>query len=82
MNPRVNEVRYEDTYKLILTFTNGELKEFDVSPYLQYPVYEVLNDRSYCRKAKVLNGTVVWDALTDFDPDRLYLKSKRLLITK
>ena len=76
MNPRVTEVHYQSPHKLILTFTNKEVKEFDFSNYLDYPVYQILKDESYSQKAKVFNGTVIWDELTDFDPDTLYLNSK------
>lgn len=78
MNPRVKMVKYESLYKLILTFNNGEVKAFDFAPYLSYPVFEVLKDEAYCRKATVFNGTVVWNDSTDFDPDTLYLESKPL----
>jgi Protein of unknown function (DUF2442) len=76
MNPRVSLVKYQSPHKLILTFTNKEVKEFDFENYLSYPVYKPLNDEAYCKKAKVFNGTVVWDDSTDFDPDTLYLDSK------
>lgn len=78
MNPRIKEVEYKSRYRLVLTFENGEVKEFDVTPYLQYPVFESLNDESFCSKVRVFNGTVVWDDVTDFDPDTLYLESKIL----
>jgi hypothetical protein len=82
MNPRVTKVQYEVPHKLILTFTNDEVKEFDFTDYLSYPIYENLKDDSYFRKARVFNGTVVWDEFTDFDPDTLYLESKPLPIAK
>jgi hypothetical protein len=78
MNPRVTAVKYKSKYKLVLDFTNGETREFDFSSYLDYPVYEVLKDESFCRKAKVFNGTVIWDDETDFDPDTLFMESKSL----
>jgi len=78
MNPRVTIVRYKKPYKLILTFTNKEVKEFDLSKYLTVPVYEILKDETFCKKARVFNGTVVWNESTDFDPDTLYLESKTL----
>ena len=78
MNPRVRAVEYKSKYKLIITFQNNEVKEFNLSPYLHYPVFELLNDESFCSKAKVFNGTVIWDDVTDFDPDTLYLESKLL----
>ena len=76
MNPRVQNVKYENPYKLIITFTNKDVREFDITPYLQYPVYKPLQDKSFCSKAKVFNGTVIWDDTIDFDPDTLYLESK------
>jgi hypothetical protein len=78
MNPRVTIAEYQKPYKLILTFTNKEVKEFDLSKYLDYPVYKILKDETYCRKARVFNGTVIWDDLTDFDPDILYLESREV----
>jgi hypothetical protein len=80
MNPRISSVQYKSPHKLILTFTNKEVKEFNFSSYLNYPVYEVLRDEAYSKKAKVFNGTVVWDDSTDFDPDTLYLESKSLIV--
>ena len=79
MNPRVIKVEYKSKHKLILTFENEEVKEFDFSNYLKYPIYFELEDESFCKKAKVFNGTVVWNNDTDFDPDRLYLESKTLI---
>lgn len=78
MNPRVSQVQYEGPHKLILTFTNNEVKEFDFTNYLSYPIYDSLKDDSYFRKARVFNGTIVWDDFTDFDPDTLYLESKSI----
>jgi hypothetical protein len=79
MNPRVNDVKYKHPYKLILTFNNGELKEFDFVNYLNYPVYEKLKNPFFCSTVKVFLGTVVWDDEIDFAPDTLYLESKPVL---
>lgn len=75
MNPRAKNILYKSPYNLIVTFTNGEVKIFDLQPYLNYPVYEELKNESYCSKATVENGTVVWNDEIDIDPDRLYLES-------
>lgn len=79
MNPRVEAVKYESPYKLIISFTNKEMKEFDIQPYLIYPIYEDLKNERFCSMAKLLNGTVCWNDDIDFDPDRLYLESKSLV---
>jgi hypothetical protein len=78
MNPRVKEVKYESPYKLILIFSNNEIREFNFSAYLGYPVYEPLKDESFCQKVTVMNGTVAWNNEIDFDPDTLYLESTML----
>ncbi|WP_173003188.1 DUF2442 domain-containing protein [Chitinophaga sp. SYP-B3965] len=78
MNPRVSTVQFKSPYKLILTFTNNEVKEFDFSSYLDYPVYKALKDETFSSKARVFNGTVIWDENVDFDPDTLYLESEPL----
>jgi Protein of unknown function (DUF2442) len=80
MNPRVIKADYESKFKLILMFDNNEVKEFDFSSYLNYPVYQSLQDESFCSNVKVFNGTVMWDDVTDFDPDTLYLESKSLTL--
>lgn len=74
MNPRVELVQVEPPHTLLVTFTNKEVKVFDIGPYLSYPVYHALKDENYFRKARVFNGTVIWDESTDFDPDTLYLE--------
>ncbi len=78
MNPRVVKVNYQNSYRLIITFSNNEIKEFDLTPYLGFPVFESLQDESFCSKVKVFNGTIAWSDEIDFDPDRLYLEGKRL----
>jgi hypothetical protein len=78
MNPRAKNISYKSPYNLIVTFTNGEVKIFDLQPYLNYPVYHELKNESYCSKASVENGIVVWTDEIDIDPDRLYLESNTL----
>lgn len=78
MNPRVTAVEYKSKHKLVVTFENSEKKQFDLSPYLHYPVFEPLKEESNCRNVKVYNGTVIWENNIDFDPDTLYLEGKTL----
>ena len=74
MNPRVKSVQCKIPYSLIVTFTNQEVKEFNIQPYLVYPIFNKLKDQSYFMKAHVENGVVLWDDETDFDPDTIYLE--------
>lgn len=43
MNPGAKNIIYKSSYNFTVTFTNGEVKKFDLHPYLNYPVYEDLN---------------------------------------
>jgi hypothetical protein len=82
MNPRVTKVKCVDNYVLEITFTNGEIKLFDITPYLDYPVFKVLRDDSFFKKAHVVLGTVAWSETVDFDPDTLYLEGKAISYTE
>ena len=81
MSPKVKAVKYRKGYFLDIVFVNNEEKTFDLKPYLSFPVYEKLRDESYCARAKVQDGVVVWDEETDIDPDRLYLESVVVSVT-
>lgn len=72
MNPDVIAVSPQADYCLLVTFATGERKQFDVKPYLQYPVFQKLTKPGYFEKARVQYGTVVWDEQTDLSPDSLF----------
>ncbi len=76
MSPRVLSVEYKGNYQLLIMFTNKEVKQFDLTAYLNYPVYEPLKDESFCKKVKATDGILQWNEYIDFDPDTLYLDSK------
>lgn len=78
MNPRVSKAEYISNHRLKLVFKNGEEGVFDFSKYLQYPVYQPLQDETFSKNVKVFNGVVCWDDTIDFDPDRLYLESEKV----
>ncbi len=78
MNPRAKNVEYSGDFKFIITFTNEEVKEFDLKPYLKYPIYAPLKIVKFCKTAKIKYGTLVWNEEIDIDPDRLFIESKLL----
>jgi hypothetical protein len=57
-------------------YTIYEVKEFDFSTYLKFPVYEPLKDEAFCKKVRAKDGIVQWNEYIDFDPDTIYLDSK------
>jgi hypothetical protein len=75
MNPRVKDVRPNSDYTLTITFTNGEIKSFDVKPYLNIGIFRELKDKSLFNSVKPFLGSIQWKNGQDFCPDTLYLES-------
>lgn len=76
MNPRVKEVKPANDYTLALTFTNNELKVFDVKPYLNIGRFRELKDIQLFNSVKPFLGSIQWKNGLDLCPDTLYLESK------
>ena len=74
--PKVSKVQVLDDFELLLEFTDGVVKRFDVKPYLHFPAFERLKHGGLFAKAHVANGTVVWDDRLDLAPETLYLKGQ------
>ena len=78
MLPRVQSVKALPEYRLELTFTSGEIGIYDCRPLLHFGVFAELQDEEYFRQVELVNGTVAWPQNIDFDPDTLYLDSRRV----
>ena len=72
---RVVSVAPVPDYHLSLRFTNGEVRMFDMRPYLQYPVFKPLVNPHIFDLAKVDYGTVTWPGDLDIAPETLYDRS-------
>ncbi len=75
MNPRVTNVKPQQNFTLVLTFTNGEVKSFDVKPYLDIGLFKELRDVSLFNSVKPCLGSIQWANGVDLCPDTLYLES-------
>jgi hypothetical protein len=78
MSPDVIEVIPNKDYTLTVTFDNGEIKIFDVKPYLERGIYVALKNPVYFQTVSVIAGTVSWNDKQDFCPDTVYLESKEV----
>jgi len=58
MNPYVKRVRAVDDYKLELEFENGELRTFDIKPYLRRGIFVRLQNLALFQAARVVAGSV------------------------
>jgi len=75
MNPRVVAVYSAPDYTLLLTFTNGEVRVFDVKPYLNIGIFRELQDKRIFNSVRPFLGSIQWRNGQDFCPDTLYLES-------
>ena len=67
----------EITRSFIL-FENGEVRKFDVFPYLDQGVFRELKDKTIFNSVKPFLGSGMWKNGQDFCPDTLYLDSKTI----
>ena len=75
LRPTAVDVKPEENYVLRIVFDNGEIKQFDVKPYIHGEWYGKLADRAYFRAVSTDGFTVVWPDGQDLCPDELYLLS-------
>lgn len=68
----VKEVKTLNEYKLLLTFENGEVRLFDMSPYLDKGIFREIKDLYLFKSARVSFDTVEWENEADIDPETLY----------
>ena len=71
-NPRVSFALPNSDYTLTLKFNNGELRIFDVKPYLDKGIFRELQDIRIFNSVKPFLGSVQWGGGQDFCPDTLY----------
>ncbi len=74
MTPDVVRVVATPDYYLVAQFKTGEVRRFDMRPYLDFPAYAPLKESGLFMRAHVENGTVVWSEEIDLSSDTLYLQ--------
>ena len=74
----IKEVKPAADYTLILTFENGEKRQFDMKPYLTTGIFSELQDISMFNTVHVSFDTIEWNNEADFDPEILYKESQAL----
>jgi hypothetical protein len=76
MTPDVIKVLATPDYSIVAEFETGEVRRFDMRPYLDFPAYAALREPGVFMRAHVENGTVVWSDEIDLSPDTLYLRGQ------
>ena len=68
----VKHVKPIDDYKLLILFSNGEKKEYDVKPLLKSPIYKPLKSKALFNKVHAKYGAPVWNNKIDIAPETVY----------
>ena len=74
----VKNVQPKDNYLLLLTFENGEKRQFDMKPYLKVGIFSELKDVNLFKTVRKNFDTVEWDNEADLDPEILYRDSLKI----
>ena len=74
----VRGVKPINNYNLILTFSNGEKRQFDMNPYLDKGIFQELRDISKFNTVRLSFDTIEWENEADLDPEVLYNDSIKI----
>jgi hypothetical protein len=75
----IKNVEPQDNYLLLLTFENGEIRQFDMKPYLNFGIFQELKDLKLFKTVRTSFDSIEWDNEADFDPEVLYLNSFKII---
>ena len=74
LQPKLSNIEPLKDYKLKLHYENGEIKLFDVSPYISGEWYCQLRDKDYFKTVHIVFGGtgIEWANGQDIAPHELY----------
>jgi hypothetical protein len=75
MFPKLKSVEPLHNYRLLLTFDNGEQRQFDMNSYLDKGIFAELKDLTLFRSVHISFDTVEWCNGADLCPEVLYKQS-------
>jgi len=78
MYQAIKDVKPQADYVLLLTFENGEKRQFDMKPYLNTGIFKELKDIRLFETVRTSFDSIEWDNKADFDPEVLYQKSLKI----
>ena len=68
----VKEVKPVENYLLLLTFENGEVRKFDMKPYLETGIFREMKDPALFNTVHTSFDSIEWENEADVDPEILY----------
>jgi len=74
MYPSVKEVIPSENYVLNISFDNGENGVLDMTPILDFGIFQRIKDYDAFKRVQVSFDTIEWDCGVDLDPEYVYSK--------
>ena len=77
LQPKIVELEPLDAYKLKLQYETGEVRLFDVIPYISGDWFGLLKDEDYFKSVHITHdgGGIQWSEGQDIAPHELYENS-------
>jgi hypothetical protein len=72
MYPAVVKVSPLSNFQLRIAFANGEVKRFDMKPYLNIGIFKELARKEMFETVRISFDTIAWANDADIDPETLY----------
>ncbi len=74
MAPQITEAIPLEPFVVRVVFSDGEIRDVDIEPLLDGPVFGPLRDRAMFERVEVdeLGDTIIWPTGADLDPDVIY----------
>ena len=70
--PSVIRAKYDDGFRIRLTFNDDLQGTIDLQSWLDGPIFEPLKEPSYFQQFFIDGGTIVWPNGADIAPETLY----------
>jgi hypothetical protein len=78
MSPTVIKVKPEQGYFLTLNFSNGEVRRFDLNPYLDKGIFKELKNLSKFNSVRLDGLSITWENEAALCPDTVYFGSVKI----
>lgn len=77
LQPKIVHLEPLDAYKLKLQYETGEVRLFDVVPYISGAWFGLLQDLDYFKSVRIVSGGngIEWQGGQDIAPHELYEES-------
>lgn len=72
LTPRIVEAKPQSDFSLRLTYESGDIRVFDVKPYIRGSWFCELADYDYFKRVAVVDGGIEWPNGQDIAPHEMW----------